>query len=34
MDRYTVGEKIGEGSFGQVYFAVKHSTNEKVRSTR
>lgn len=31
MERYAIGEKLGEGSFGHVFFAVKKSTNEKVR---
>jgi serine/threonine protein kinase len=30
MERYTVGEQIGEGSFGNVFLAVKNDTNEKV----
>lgn len=30
MDRYDLGEAIGEGSFGDVFVAVKKSTGEKV----
>jgi hypothetical protein len=30
MERYTIGEQIGEGSFGNVFLAVKKDTNEKV----
>jgi serine/threonine protein kinase len=30
MERYTIGEQIGEGSFGHVFLAVKNDTNEKV----
>jgi serine/threonine protein kinase len=30
MERYTIGEQIGEGSFGNVFLAVKNDTNEKV----
>jgi serine/threonine protein kinase len=32
MDRYDIGRKIGEGSFGKVYFATKKSTGEEVRA--
>lgn len=30
MERYTIGKQIGEGSFGNVFLAVKNDTNEKV----
>jgi hypothetical protein len=32
VERYTIGEQIGEGSFGNVFLAVKNDTNEKVKS--
>ncbi len=30
MERYAMGEQIGEGTFGNVCLAVKNDTNEKV----
>lgn len=31
MERYMIGELLGEGSFGNVFLAIKKSTKEKVR---
>ena len=31
MQRYEIGDKIGEGAFGDVYLAVHKETGQKVR---
>lgn len=31
MNRYDIGRKLGEGSFGMVFYAKKKRTGEEVR---
>jgi serine/threonine protein kinase len=33
MDRYEIGQQLGEGSFGQVFHAIKKRTGQEVRTT-